>query len=74
MPIGLPPMNDDDIEGGEFTEKERKAVRKIVRDQARMDWLWGTLRIWAGWVSGGIVGAYAIYEIFLRFFKKAAGS
>jgi len=65
---------EDDIDGGELTEAERKAIRRIVRDQARMDWLWATLRIWAKWASATILGAYALYEIFLRFFKKAAGS
>lgn len=65
---------DDDIDGSELKEWERKAIRKIVRDQARMDWLWATLRIWGGWISAGIVGAYGLYEIALRFLKKAAGS
>ena len=66
-------MNDDDIDGGEFTEKERKRIRRIVRDQQRMDWMWATLRIWTGWLSAAIIGAYAPYEALVKFIFKKVG-
>lgn len=72
MPSEIPPMTpDDEIDGGELKEWERKAIRKIVRDQARMDWLWATLRIWSRWAAASIVGAYAVYEVVLKFLKKS---
>lgn len=61
---------DEDLDGAEFSERERKSIRRIVRDQERMDWLWSTLRIWGGWASAAVVGSYAVYEIIAKFFKK----
>ena len=60
----------DDIDGKTpLTELERKKIRRIIQDQDRMNWLWGTLRIWGSWVSGAIVGTWAVYEVGWKFLK-----
>jgi hypothetical protein len=66
-------MKDDDISGGEFSEGERQAIRRIIRDQERMEWFWATLRIWAGWISAAVIGTYAMYEVSIKFFKRMVG-
>ena len=74
MTSGLPLMTEnlDDFSDAPLTPIENQKARKIIHDQERMDWLWASLRIWTGWVTGGIVGAYALYEVILKFLKKAA--
>ena len=64
----------DEFSGDDLTPAERKAVRKIMRDQARMDWAWATMRIWVGWVAGSIIGTYAVYEVVLKFVRRWTGS
>jgi hypothetical protein len=63
-------MIEDDIDGDEFSELERKALRRIMLNQKRMEWLWASLRIWVGWISAAIIGAYATYEAIVNFFFK----
>ena len=61
---------DHDVSGEEFTESERRVLRRIARDQERLDWLWASLRIWGAWMSAVTVGGYAMYEVLLKIFKK----
>lgn len=62
---------DCDISGEEFTEHERKVLRKIARDQERLNWLWASLRIWGAWMSATVIGGYALYEVVLKILKKS---
>jgi hypothetical protein len=62
---------DDGIDGTmPLTPSERMAIRRIIRNQARVDWLMSLLRIWASWASATIIGAYATYEAITKFFRK----
>jgi len=54
-------MTDNDFPAGPLTESERRVLRRIIRDDDRMRWLWPFLRQWGGWmiaVGGVIWGAY----------------
>jgi len=64
---------DDGIDGTvPLTPFERVAIRRIIRNQERVDWLMSLLRIWVSWASAAIIGAYATYEAIAKFFKKGA--
>lgn len=61
-------ITQNDPDGKEpLNELERKTLRHMIRQQDRLAWFWATLRIWTGW----LVGAYALYEVLLKLFKKA---
>jgi len=60
---------DDDFPGTPFTEKETQLLRRMLRDQQRMDWLWASLRVWAGWGAAVSAAVYAGYEPVLRMIK-----
>ena len=47
-------------------EREIRTIRRIIRDQERMDWLWATLRIWAGWGVAIAVALYGAWEVLVR--------
>ena len=60
---------DDTLPTGPLTEQEVLAVRRIIRDDARMAWLWATLRVWAGWATAAGAAIYAVYEPAVRAIK-----
>jgi hypothetical protein len=62
--------DSQDVHAGPLSEDEVKQIRRIIRDEDRMRWLWATVRIWSAWLSAGIVGAYGLYEIGMKFLKK----
>ena len=54
--------NKDDLEDfdkGPLTDLENRKIRKILRDQERMEWFWASARIWIGWVLAGAASIYA---------------
>lgn len=64
-------------EDRQFTPAERKAIRKMLENDARVSWLWASARVWAGWISAFTVGAFAIHQAlqgwFPTIFKKVGG-
>lgn len=66
-------MTDDD-EDRQFTPSERKAIRKMLENEERIAWLWSSARVWAGWGSAFVIGAYAVHQAlqgwFPAIFKK----
>lgn len=61
--------DDDVFPDGPLSESELRAIRKIIRDDARMAWLWATLRVWAGWATAAGAAIYAVYEPAVRAIK-----
>jgi len=63
---------DDDglVDTRPLTPVERKAVRLMIEREARIQWFWGTIRVWAGWISGAIIGGWAIIEIVRKILVK----
>jgi len=66
------PMTTDehDVHSGPLSEDEVKQIRRIIRDEDRMRWLWATARIWSAYCSAAIIGAYGLYEIGMKFLKR----
>lgn len=62
---------DDDISGRPLTIVERKALRRIIENEERVQWFWGSVRVWAGWISGAIIAAAATVEIVTKVWKRS---
>jgi len=52
-------VDDDDRQ---FTAEERKQLRKLLENEARIAWFWSSARVWAGWVSAAIIAAAAVQQ------------
>jgi hypothetical protein len=64
---------DDDFSEDDFrtfTPDERKKLRKLIVQEERIQWFWGTLRVWATWISGTVVATYSIFEILRNLWWK----
>lgn len=70
-------MTDDDDEGRAFTPAERRALRKMMENEERAAWFWHSARLWAGYCSAAVIGAYAVYQALQGWlaplFKKVGG-
>lgn len=53
---------NDETDNRPFTAAERKAIRKLLEQDARAKWLWSTLRTWVGWGAATIAALYSIRE------------
>lgn len=60
-------------EGRPLTAAECKDVRAMLDDQARAKWLWSSIRVWSMWVSGAIIGAYALAEALEKIIRRMVG-
>lgn len=65
--------DDDDVDGTPLNERERRAVRRLIRDHQRMIWFWNMVRVWAGWLSAATIGAYAAYDAVVKLLKMHGG-
>jgi hypothetical protein len=64
------PKNElEDFDNRPLTEVENKKIRKIIRDQERMEWLWASARIWIGWVLAGVASIYAAKDWINKILK-----
>lgn len=52
-----------------LTGIENKKARKIIQDQERMDWLWASARIWAGWLAAGTTAFFAAKDYIVKAIK-----
>jgi len=60
---------DDNIDDGPFKPWERKAIRRIINNQARVDWFWASARRWAFWGAACTGAAWSVYEhVIEKFF------
>lgn len=64
-------LEDDERE---FTPTERKEIREHMQRVERRKWLWSSLRVWAGYVSGAIVGAWAVAQVVAAALKVKIGT
>jgi hypothetical protein len=66
---------DDDehneISGLPLTIAERRIVRRMIINEGRIQWFWGSVRVWAAWISGAIIGAWALVEIVGKIWKRS---
>ena len=63
--------DDDELLGRPLTKAERKIIRKMIENEERVQWFWGSVRVWAGWISAAIIGAWAVVEILSKIWKRA---
>ena len=63
-------LPDDEVDSRPLTAAERRAVRILIQREARVQWFWGSVRVWAGWISGAIIGTWAIIEIARKVLAK----
>lgn len=54
--------DDENIDSGPFKDWERRAIRRIIRNQERVDWAWSSARRWAFWITSMAAAFYAFYE------------
>lgn len=66
-------MTDDDDDGRAFTPAERRALRKMMENDERAAWFWRSTRLWAGYISATIIGAYAVYQATIGWLPKKMG-
>lgn len=62
-------FEDEDLPTGEFTESEKRRLRRLLRDQERMSWLWSSLRIWAAWATAAVGVLWGTHEYLLKILK-----
>lgn len=52
----------DDDDDREFSPSERRAMRKILKQEERVAWVWSSIRLGLGWASAAIIAAYGVYQ------------
>jgi hypothetical protein len=62
-----------DLPEGQLSDKELKAVRRIIRDDDRARFFWRTLRVWGTYLFAAIGSIYASWDVVIRFVKTALG-
>lgn len=66
---------DDDDDDREFTAADRRRLRQMIEREERLDWFYGSLRVWGGYIAAGVGAGYAAYVAVrdLGLFKKLGG-
>lgn len=62
--------DDNEISGRPLTVAERRAIRKLIENESRIQWFWGSVRVWAGWVSAAIIAGWSLVEIINTIWKR----
>lgn len=65
-------QHDDDER--EFSPEERKEIRQHMERVGRRKWLFSGIRVWSGYISAAIVGAWAVAQVLAAAFKIKLGS
>ena len=60
---------EDNLPSGPLSTEERKKLRKLIMREERLEWFWGSFRVWLSWVSGAVITGYGVYEAFKGFLK-----
>ena len=56
----------------ELTNEEKRAIRTILKNEDRVKWFWGSVRVWALWI-GAVVGGFTIGSEALKRFVRFLG-
>lgn len=67
--MGYDPLQE--FSGEPITSIEAKKLRKIIRDQERMDWVWATGRIWVGYAAAALAAWLAVKDWLIKMIKTA---
>lgn len=49
---------------------ENREVRKLLRDEARVKWLWSTLRLWGYYISAFVAALVVFQENIIKIVKR----
>ena len=49
---------DDDLPSDDFTPQERRAIRRVLRDEDRARFMWRTIRRFSGWAFGAVAAIW----------------
>jgi F0F1-type ATP synthase delta subunit len=61
---------DEVISTKALSAEERRKLRKLIENEERVQWFWASVRVWASWISGAIIGAWALVEIAGKIWKR----
>lgn len=57
----------------ELTDVEKRALRSILKNEDRVQWFWGSVRVWSLWI-GAVVGGLTVgseaLKRFIKFFSQ----
>jgi hypothetical protein len=55
-----------------LSRQERKELRALMERERRVQWFYGSIRIWASWVAGMAAAVYGVYKAMgdIGFFRK----
>ncbi len=53
-----------------FSREERRKIRRLLESEERIKWFWGTIRVWATWISGTIMATYGLFEVFRNIWRQ----
>lgn len=56
-----------------LSEEEVEQLRDLLHRQQRLDWLWGSLRTWALWVTAIVAAIILVKDGFVKLIRAAAG-
>lgn len=57
-----------------LTDAEIKEIRHNLESDARIKWFWSNARVWVGYISVAVIGAYATQDAFIKLFRKIFGA
>lgn len=64
---------DDDISDAELTPRERRNLRKLMRDEDRADWLKSAIKVWLYTLTGLAAGVVTLYTAWTTIKKAIFG-
>jgi len=56
-----------------LSEDEIKALRALLEAERRMTWLRSNLRVWAMYISGGILTGFALWKALAEYLSIKVG-
>ena len=61
---------DDHLPKDRLTRREVEELRAFLESHKRTKWFWSTVRIWITWISGAIIGIYAVWDHLGKLLRK----
>lgn len=59
---------------GELTAEERRALRRIIRDDDRSRWFWREVRRWGAYGAVAVTSVYASWDFIIKLFHGIASA
>lgn len=62
--------DEERISSGPLEPWELRELRKLLRNEERVRWLWSSVRLWGYYVAAFVAGIYATQDYLIKLFKK----